>query len=146
MPWADRAACRDSKLKWVIEPSQGRENAGGVTRCFDVCAGCPVRVECLRHALEAEFSCMGIWGGTTMTERRLILPLKHDSSRHEDRGTIREPREHARKVEEAIELFEETFAARRNGWRAIAAREKEERARKAAGRSPDHGNRLNVLR
>src|SRR6478752_5385368 len=108
MPWADKAACRESKLKWIIEPSFGRENAGGVTRCFDICAECPVRVECLRFALEAEFSCMGIWGGTTMTERRFILPQEHDFALHQDRGRVREPRERARRVEEAIELFEET--------------------------------------
>jgi hypothetical protein len=49
-------------------------------------------------------------------------------------------------VEEAVELLEETFAARRNGLRAIAAREKDERARKAAADPRDNGNRLNVLR
>lgn len=43
--------------------------------------------------------------------------------------------EERRKVEEAIELLEETFAARRNGWRPIAAREKDERAKKAAAKA-----------
>jgi len=134
MPWADRAACRDSKRKWILEPSNGRENAGGVTRLFDICAGCPVRRECLRFALTAEFSVMGVWGGTTMTERRHMLPLDGFITRHENRLVPREPRGHAREVEEAIELFEETFAARRQGWRAFAAKEKEDRARKAAAK------------
>jgi hypothetical protein len=151
MPWSDRAACAKSPYdswKWILEPSFGRENAGGVTRCFDVCAECSVRVECLRFAFEAEFSVMGIWGGTTMTERRHILPLDGLTERHESQRIARQPREHARKVEEAIELFEETFAARRNGWRAIAEKEKAERAaKKAAANFPGtrgreaHGNR-----
>ena len=136
MPWADKAACRDSKFKWIIEPSFGRENAGTVTRCFDVCAECPVRVECLRYALTAEFSTMGVWGGTTMTERRLILPHDKDLVRHEAKGTIREPRERARRVEEAIEFFESTLDARRNGWRVIASKEKAERAAKKAAADP----------
>lgn len=136
MPWADRAACRDSKRKWIIEPSNGRENAASVTRLFDVCAECPVRVECLRYALEAEFSVMGVWGGTVATERRLILPLDYVITRHENRQVPRQEQEHARQVEEAIELFEATFAARRNGWRAIAAKEKAERAAKKAAADP----------
>jgi WhiB family redox-sensing transcriptional regulator len=127
MPWASKAACRDSKLNWIVEPSQGRENPGTVTRCFDVCAQCPVRRECLRFALDAEFSVMGIWGGTTMTERRHILPLDNVSERHENQQVARQPREHARQVEEAIELFESTFAARRNGWRKFAAEDQEKR-------------------
>jgi WhiB family redox-sensing transcriptional regulator len=154
MPWADKAACRDSKLKWIVEPSKGRELAGSVTRCLDVCAECPVRVECLRFALEAEFSVMGVWGGTTMTERRLILPLDGFTTRHENQQVARRPREHARKVEDAIELFEATFAARRQGWRAFAAKEKEERAAKraaaaqaSAGGPPEHRTSLrSVLR
>jgi WhiB family redox-sensing transcriptional regulator len=135
MPWADRAACAKpphDDWNWIVEPSNGHENAGGATRLFDVCAACPVRVECLRHALEAEFSVMGVWGGTTMTERRLILPLDYVTTRHEERRVVREPREHARQVEEAIEFFESTLEARRNGWRALAAKEKAERALKLA--------------
>jgi hypothetical protein len=57
---------------------------------------------------------MGIWGGTTMTERRRILPLDGFATRHENQQVAREPREHARKVEEVIELFQETFDARRD--------------------------------
>jgi hypothetical protein len=135
MPWADEAACAKppyDSWKWIVEPTYGREIAATVVKLFNVCAECPVRRECLRYALTAEFSALGCWGGTVATERRYVLPQDQDSIRHEDRGGIREPRERARKVEEAIELFEATFSARRQGWRAFAAREKEERARKLA--------------
>ena len=71
-----------------------------------------------------------------MTERRLILPLVGVTLRHEHQQVARQPREHARKVEQAVELFEETFAARRQGWRAFAAKEKEERARRKAAADP----------
>ena len=33
-----------------------------------VCAVCPVRLECLRHALNTNE--MGVWGGTTESQRR----------------------------------------------------------------------------
>lgn len=85
-----------------------------------------------------------------MTERRLILPLDGLTTHREPQQVARQPREHARRVEEAIELFEETFAARRNVWRSIASKEKEERAKKAAEKAAadpwHHGNRVNVLR
>jgi hypothetical protein len=136
MPWAPQAACRESKLNWIVEPSQGRENPGTVVRLFDVCADCPVRVECLRYALEAEFSVMGVWGGSTMTERRHILPLDGMITRHENRLIPRQPREHGRQVEEAIELLESTFPARRNGWRKFADEDKAERAEKKAATGP----------
>jgi hypothetical protein len=84
-----------------------------------------------------------------MTERRLILPLDGLTTHHEPQQVARQPRERARRVEEAIELFEETFAARRNVWRSFA-KEKEERAKKAAEKAAadpwHHGNRVNVLR
>jgi WhiB family redox-sensing transcriptional regulator len=37
----------------------------------ELCATCPVRVECLEYAL-ADESLTGLWGGTTDTERRMI--------------------------------------------------------------------------
>ena len=35
----------------------------------EVCDGCPVRQECLRAAL-ADVELMGLWGNTTVRERR----------------------------------------------------------------------------
>ncbi|KOV41956.1 WhiB family transcriptional regulator [Streptomyces sp. H036] len=37
-----------------------------------VCAGCPVRTECLAHALDHRIE-HGIWGGMTERERRALL-------------------------------------------------------------------------
>ena len=42
-----------------------------------VCAQCPVKQQCLEHALEFDER-HGIWGGTTPTERR-VMANGHDS-------------------------------------------------------------------
>jgi WhiB family redox-sensing transcriptional regulator len=39
-------------------------------RARQVCAGCPVRAECLELALSMPQRPAGIWGGTTERERR----------------------------------------------------------------------------
>ncbi|MFO7701064.1 MAG: WhiB family transcriptional regulator, partial [Acidimicrobiia bacterium] len=39
-----------------------------------VCAACPVRVECLGHAL-ATNERFGVWGGTTEKERRSLARI-----------------------------------------------------------------------
>lgn len=35
-----------------------------------ICAWCPIRVECLRHAMENDE--LGVWGGTSEAERRSL--------------------------------------------------------------------------
>ena len=40
-------------------------------RAKAVCASCPVRVECLEHAIAVDER-YGIWGGLTQDERRLL--------------------------------------------------------------------------
>jgi WhiB family redox-sensing transcriptional regulator len=37
-----------------------------------LCTGCPVRTECLAHALDHRIE-HGVWGGTTERERRALL-------------------------------------------------------------------------
>lgn len=37
---------------------------------IELCLQCPVRIECLEAALTAEDEERGIWGGTTMKERK----------------------------------------------------------------------------
>jgi WhiB family redox-sensing transcriptional regulator len=60
--WISRAACAgvDSSLFF---PAKG-EN---LDAAMAICAGCPVKTECLTFALEHD--CQGIWGGTTARER-----------------------------------------------------------------------------
>lgn len=79
--WFDRRACSDTDVS-VFFPARDSSNAhqvrAGVTADdFDagerqakaVCAGCPVRAECLAYGLHEPY---GVWGGRTTRERRLI--------------------------------------------------------------------------
>jgi len=72
--WHEQAACAVPPYDgwtWVMEPSNGRENAPSVLRCFAVCITCPVRRECLMDALqESRFTPVGVFGATTTTERQ----------------------------------------------------------------------------
>jgi Transcription factor WhiB len=61
--WAKDAACREHpELSWF--PGRG-EPTDPARR---VCAGCAVRLECLRYAL-ADETLTGVWGGTSRQQR-----------------------------------------------------------------------------
>ena len=64
--WRARAACR-SQPTWVFFPRLGEDPR----LAKSVCARCPVRVECLEAAV-GEPELQGVWGGTTLDERRAI--------------------------------------------------------------------------
>ena len=71
--WHARAACRGSDVTFF--PTRGEEGYNGPTvkhetidACRAVCAGCPVRVDCLDWALEHSER-HGVWGGYTVKER-----------------------------------------------------------------------------
>ncbi|MGO9658099.1 MAG: WhiB family transcriptional regulator [Acidimicrobiales bacterium] len=68
-PWAELAACRDSPggdlLVDMFPTRGGRETATAKA----ICAGCPVRRQCLSAGRYEEF---GIWGGLTAQERRRL--------------------------------------------------------------------------
>lgn len=65
-PWIDRAACAGVDPE-LFFPDRGESTAPAKA----VCAGCPVRAECLDHAL-VNVERFGIWGGTSERERRAI--------------------------------------------------------------------------
>jgi len=65
--WATRAACRAQGVDMF--PDAGDPEA--MRAALAVCAECPVRVECLRHAVEHD-ELYGIWGGTTQRARQRI--------------------------------------------------------------------------
>ncbi|MGV9267471.1 WhiB family transcriptional regulator [Kitasatospora sp. NPDC003701] len=64
--WRDSAACRatDPEEMFVDHPAQNRAKI--------TCTGCPVRTECLAHALDHRIE-FGVWGGMTERERRALL-------------------------------------------------------------------------
>lgn len=62
--WRAEAACREVE-PWVFFPSAGDRPL--IEAAKKVCAVCPVRGECLDHALACGEE--GVWGGTTDAER-----------------------------------------------------------------------------
>jgi WhiB family redox-sensing transcriptional regulator len=68
--WWSQAACRGTDAPEFFpedfDPGPRREAALAVAR--RACAGCPVRADCLEHAL-AWHEPKGVWGGLTAAER-----------------------------------------------------------------------------
>jgi WhiB family redox-sensing transcriptional regulator len=63
--WTLRAKCRGLEDALFPEASEQKRARG-------VCAGCPVRSECLAEALDNRIE-WGVWGGMTERERRQLL-------------------------------------------------------------------------
>ncbi|UCG41060.1 MAG: WhiB family transcriptional regulator [Acidimicrobiia bacterium] len=66
--WRLEAACADLTSEEFFLAGDDLE---GMRRAQAVCAGCPVKAECLEFALASNQS-LGIWGGTTPNERRRL--------------------------------------------------------------------------
>jgi WhiB family transcriptional regulator, redox-sensing transcriptional regulator len=64
--WMSQAACKGLTALFFGERGEDRHS---VAEARLVCAGCPVRVECLAYALE-QGERFGVWGGATRDERR----------------------------------------------------------------------------
>jgi WhiB family transcriptional regulator, redox-sensing transcriptional regulator len=82
--WQDHAACKGlTELMFGERGSSERE-------AKNVCAGCPVRVDCLEYAL-VNNEAFGIWGGTSYKQRRKL---------RKDRAIVAapKPRNYTRKV------------------------------------------------
>ncbi|MFB7239317.1 WhiB family transcriptional regulator [Streptomyces sp. NPDC056269] len=64
--WMVSALCRTAQADdlFVEGAAQSRAKA--------LCSGCPVRAECLAHALDGRIE-HGVWGGMTERERRALL-------------------------------------------------------------------------
>jgi WhiB family redox-sensing transcriptional regulator len=64
--WRIAARCRTADAEELFV--RGAEQR----RARQFCATCPVRMECLAHALDERVE-FGVWGGTTERERRALL-------------------------------------------------------------------------
>jgi WhiB family redox-sensing transcriptional regulator len=76
--WVDRSACLQSYDERFF-PSRGDSNKEAKAICFDQC---PVREECLEHALTKPER-FGIWGGTSERERQEIRRRRNVEARLE---------------------------------------------------------------
>ncbi|MFF5499814.1 WhiB family transcriptional regulator [Streptomyces aquilus] len=65
MDWADQALCRTEPERMFVEGTAQNE---AKTLCLD----CPVRLDCLAHALDHREE-YGVWGAMTERERRALL-------------------------------------------------------------------------
>ena len=66
-PWVVFSACRD-KDPGIFFP----EDRAGTAAAIAICATCPVRLECLEYAIEADIR-YGVWGGMTERQRRRLV-------------------------------------------------------------------------
>jgi WhiB family redox-sensing transcriptional regulator len=92
-PWQERALCRGQTELFFPERGASTEPAKAI------CDECPVRAECLDHALEGRDR-HGIWGGLSERQRRkLRVPLDthrrphtigHRSAPHSDTEPLAE--------------------------------------------------------
>lgn len=66
--WQEQGACKTRlDLNWF--PGRGEATSEQKT----VCAGCPVRIDCLAWALDkGAHEDFGIWGGTSERQRRIL--------------------------------------------------------------------------
>jgi len=69
--WWSLAACQSADPDLFFPISVAGPARVQVERAKAVCAGCPVRSDCLRYALAAG-PLQGVWGGLTEEERRLL--------------------------------------------------------------------------
>lgn len=68
--WRDRAACRDLDTELFFPIGTTGPALDQAEQAKAVCAGCPVRAECLAWALDSGQD--GIWGGLTEDQRRTL--------------------------------------------------------------------------
>ena len=68
--WTELARCKG------LEETMFAEGAKQKRACM-ICAGCPVRMECLAEALDNQIE-WGVWGGMTERERRQLLRQRSD--------------------------------------------------------------------
>lgn len=69
--WTERAACRGLDPELFYPVGSSGPAVEQVDAAKAVCAGCPVRTECLDWALRTG-EAHGVWGGTTPEERRFL--------------------------------------------------------------------------
>jgi WhiB family transcriptional regulator, redox-sensing transcriptional regulator len=69
--WQQDAACRCGPVEVFFGPEGEKpaERQERELRAVEICAGCPVRQECQRHAVRLP-EAYGVWGGTTEAGRQ----------------------------------------------------------------------------
>jgi WhiB family redox-sensing transcriptional regulator len=76
--WFDQAACKgEDPGLWHPD---GLRNQTAAAQAVAICRTCPVRTDCLEHALEHD-EWLGVWGGTQPAERHRIAARRTGAAR-----------------------------------------------------------------
>lgn len=67
MTWQEHAACKDKPRAWFFPGPNEHPDAARL-----VCRTCPVKPDCLEYAVTFPEPLHGVWGGTTVKERRAL--------------------------------------------------------------------------
>ena len=79
--WSERAACRTKPTTWWYTNAPNDEDYD-YTAAAVVCAGCPVKEECLEFALATPVSQdLGMWGGLRRAERLKIRQRRKQAAK-----------------------------------------------------------------
>ena len=70
--WVEDAACTTVPVEVFYGTDDSPLNHREKSQAKSICVACPVRFECLAHALETK-EYWGIWGGLDERERRALL-------------------------------------------------------------------------
>lgn len=75
MSWMEHANCNGTDLDFIDyeDTDEARDEL------LEVCRACTVREDCLTTAFKISKDVAGIWGGTTVTQRRAIDKKQFDS-------------------------------------------------------------------
>lgn len=89
--WRERAACRGAATDLFFPVGAAEAAADETRQAREICAGCPVRPQCLAYAL-ASGQQYGIWGGSDEQERRRLRRQRREPGK----GPVRAGRTGAR--------------------------------------------------
>jgi WhiB family redox-sensing transcriptional regulator len=75
----------DPEIFFHIDKLHGPERKARENAAKKICTACPIRTECLEHALAVPEN-FGVWGGLTEEERMVIVKFKRSIDRAEKAG------------------------------------------------------------
>ena len=84
--WRSEGACLAADPDLFFPAAADAEAAQETARARRICAGCPVKRQCLDYAMQTGEP-TGIWGGTTPQERNAVL--RHRTRRTGRGGAVR---------------------------------------------------------
>lgn len=85
LAWQDDALCAETDLE-AFFPDKG----GSSNDAKRICSSCGVREKCLQFALAMDENPAGIWGGTSVRERRAMREKPTPAPKREAKGLRRE--------------------------------------------------------